>query len=178
MQNDFVLVYAFTVDQKQTQIPLVLKNKPHFLKGLFNLPGGKIEDQEDIVDAALRELKEETGLEDVESFDPAVYYPPQKVGTIIGDGSFIHCVSVPVVYKALTPKATEIEKVAWYNLNDASFLSNLIPNLRLVIPLICSGAKGWTVIDVEGSVGGMPHAVELYFDDLPFAPHKVVIKES
>ena len=41
-------------------IIFVLKTKPEHMAGLYNLPGGKIEENESEIYAAIREFKEET----------------------------------------------------------------------------------------------------------------------
>jgi len=53
------VVFGYT--KQQMQILLVKrKNDPH--KGMWALPGGFVEDDEDLEPAAKRELEEETGL--------------------------------------------------------------------------------------------------------------------
>ena len=60
---------------RPNEVLLVLKDKPEFQKGRLNLVGGKVEANEAPYDAAIRELKEETGLDlsDVDRVSPPVY---------------------------------------------------------------------------------------------------------
>ena len=59
MQN-YSIIFA---DAESCDDILVIKKvKPPCQFGRYNLPGGKIKDGENSIEAALRELKEETGL--------------------------------------------------------------------------------------------------------------------
>ena len=146
---DYVVVYAYSVHPGKTLIPLILKNKPEHLEGMLNFPGGKINLGEDPVAAALRELKEETGLDEVQEYDPMVYLPSEYMGRIDTLRSVIHCVKVPVVFKDLNPDPDETEKVAWYSIPEIYSLPNLMPNLRVTIPLIVKDIKGWVIQDFD-----------------------------
>lgn len=56
----FVVVLPFNADR--SQLVLIEKTRPKWQKGLYNGPGGHIEPNEFPVDAAVRELHEETGV--------------------------------------------------------------------------------------------------------------------
>ena len=45
---------------------LMCKRRKNPYKGLYNMPGGKIEPNENSISAAYRELQEETGITDIE----------------------------------------------------------------------------------------------------------------
>jgi 8-oxo-dGTP pyrophosphatase MutT (NUDIX family) len=162
----YVVVYAYSVHPGKTWVPLILKNKPEHLTGMLNLPGGKINPGEDPVAAALRELKEETGLEEVQEYDPMVYLPSEYMGRIETLHSIIHSVKVPVVFKDLNPGPDETEKVAWYSIPEIYGLSNLMPNLRVMIPLMEKGMKGWIIQDFDGNWRKKAyHSVTLFMEE-------------
>lgn len=162
---EYVVVYAYTVAPGKTYVPLILKKKPPHLEGMLNLPGGKINPGEDPVAAALRELKEETGLEEVQEYDPMAYCPSEYMGRINGGTCNIHAVKVPVVFQDLNPGPDEIEKVGWHSLPDLYELPNLMPNLRVIMPLIEKGIKNWVISDLDGGWRNQRyHKVRLFMD--------------
>lgn len=143
--KNYVIVHAH---DSNWAIPLVLKDRPIHLAGMLNFPGGKIEDGESPIEAAVRELKEETGL------DPNS--EPQLVGQIISQEydpktnqpqCIIYCISVQVLHKPINPQKQETEQVRWFDLSEAINDFRLMPNLRLVIPLIMEGKKDWIIAD-------------------------------
>jgi len=62
-------VGGFLFDTNQRYILLIEKNKPEWMKGLYNGVGGRIEEGESSLQAMVREFKEETDL-DVEHWNP------------------------------------------------------------------------------------------------------------
>lgn len=142
---EYVVVYAHTIVEGFTWVPLILKNKPEHLKGMLNLVGGKLEKGEDIIDGALRELKEETGLEAVAEHT----FGPEYMGRIETVHSTIHAVKVPVVQTELKPRVIETEKVDWYCVPYLYGIPNLMPNLRVMIPLMAKGMKKWVILDYD-----------------------------
>jgi ADP-ribose pyrophosphatase YjhB (NUDIX family) len=162
----YVVVYAYSVHPGKTWIPLILKNKPEHLAGMLNLPGGKLNPGEDPVAGALRELKEETGLEELQEYDPMVYLPSEYMGRIDTLHSVIHSVKVPVVHNELKPGTGETEEVDWYSVPEIYALPNLMPNLRATIPLMVKDIKGWVIQDFDSKWRKKAyHSVTLFMEE-------------
>jgi 8-oxo-dGTP diphosphatase len=77
MQQKYVCGMLISTDTKF--VTMLTKNRPEYLAGKLNFPGGKIEDNETPLEAVTREFEEETGVR-IEDWT--------LVGTF-GDDSFI-----------------------------------------------------------------------------------------
>ena len=180
--TEYVVVYPYPVDCPTKRIPLILKDKPLYLKGMLNLPGGKLDTGERVIGAAVRELKEETGLEEIQEYDPMCYCPPEKLGVIQGANGgkefTIYCVRVPISSRQdLNPRLTEIENVDWYDLPGLLNLPNLMPNLRLVIPLMEKGVSGWVIQDFNDNWRDTAyHKIVLTFNGIEDNPLKISVR--
>jgi 8-oxo-dGTP pyrophosphatase MutT (NUDIX family) len=148
-RRDYVLIYADYQDNNGNQVLLVDKLKPEFQRGRFNLPGGKVESGEDWFDAAHRELIEETGLQQVRN--------PELYGAITGSWGIVYCVKMFVIFDIPRPQAGELETFAWYYWKDVSNSDKLLPNLKIVIPLMRSDVTGWVINDEGPSTGQIRH---------------------
>ena len=154
--DEYVLIYPKAVNLKEELI-LVRKNKPAWQKGKLNLPGGKIEPTEDYKIAALRELKEETGLEPVKIKKVVDENPkktfiespmePTLMGKIIGSWGIVYCVKIPVFFKKLNPDKKETQTCQWFNWMNLRNNPDLLTNLNIIIPMMMSGVENWTLID-------------------------------
>lgn len=177
---EYVVVYPYAVEGANVRLPLVLKNKPDYLEGMLNLPGGKINSGESPTDAAVRELKEEAGLEEIQEYDPMCYCPAEEIGIIQGTQCIIHCVRVPICSRQeLNPNLTETEEISWYSFPDLLNLKNLMPNLRLIIPLMEKGVTGWKIADLDGNWWKKAyHTIMLLFKDMEDNPIRVTVNQE
>lgn len=143
--KEYVLVYPRVVNTRVCkEILLVEKDRPDWQKGRLNLVGGKIEPEETPEDAAIRELWEEAGL--------AALPNVKTVGKIVGSWGVVHCVKVPILFgQTISPAEGETEEVNWYDWEEVKWDKRLLPNLKIVIPLMALGSSGWVVSD-EGAV--------------------------
>lgn len=158
---EYVLIHPKPWKTVDLPVLLVLKEKPAWQKGRLNLVGGKVEEGETPEEAAYRELKEEAGW-------PALRM--RKMGEIIGVNCLIHCFSADIAFfYAPNPRSEEIEKVEWYTWSEVKNDCRLIPNLRIIIPLLHTEIKGWRILDQESSVGVNCHKISVELPiDVPF----------
>lgn len=127
------------------EILLIEKNRPNWQKGKLNLLGGKIEDDESPENAALRELKEEAGLSPLK-------ISPTIMGRVIGSWGIVYCIKVPILFgQDISQREEETEKVSWYNWNEVKKDNRLLPNLKIIVPLMMLGITDWVISD-EGPI--------------------------
>ena len=141
-------------------ILLVLKDRPAYLAGRLNLVGGKIEPGETPEQAAVRELKEESGFHVLHNTVPAV------CGKIIGKNCIIYCLNCNVVTRdfngkeiPIKPRDGETEKVEWHQFWAVKNDPRLMPNLRVIIPLLFMDSRGWTITDSNSSLDVPTHDI-------------------
>lgn len=126
------------------EVLLIRKSKPAWQKGKLNLVGGKIEPGERVEQAAKRELEEESALvgsnfkvrgavQGIENRDPKYIQQPWIVW-------FITC---DIDADILTQQTEEF--VFWWPFRETLKLENLLPNLKLIIPLLETKAPDWTI---------------------------------
>lgn len=128
---------------------LIRKQRPAWQKGKLNLPGGKIDPGETPEQAAAREVQEETGF--------SVYDAPKVLGKIVDGDTTIYCVKASVWYSGGERRASEDEEVLWMDWYQIQDDPNLIPNLRVIIPLMAFGFEGWVITDEDPSFGKATH---------------------
>lgn len=157
--KEYVLVHPkfFNSDK----VLLILKERPAWQKGRLNLVGGKVEPGEKPEEAAIRELQEESGLGASKVF---------KCGEIIGNDCIVHCFVTDIkLVSELKPREEEDEYVSWYSWKEIKGDYRLMPNLRIIIPLLHTETKGWRIVDQESSVGVDCHKISVELPiDVPF----------
>lgn len=134
-------------------IIFVLKDKPSWQKNRLNLIGGKVEPGETPEQAAVRELKEETGFT-VVSDCFAEWGCPQICGKIVGSDHIVHCVNCYInepMGTMPTPREGETEELYWHQFWRVNHDPRLLPNLKMIIPMMLLDVKGWTITSPEDS---------------------------
>lgn len=107
------IIIRKVVDNNQV---LLIKRRDNPFAGKWALPGGFVEDNEDLEDGAKRELKEETGLTHVELHQFKTYGTP-------GRDPRGHTISV-VYYGIIKNNSIEMkagddaEEAAWFDMNQ------------------------------------------------------------
>lgn len=119
------------------------------LKGRYNLPGGKIEEGETPKEAAKRELFEETGL---------TCFFEQEMGIIQGDWGKIYCYNICINDWQLARGEEETERIFWTQWESIKTEERLLPNLRVVIPLMKMNLTDWIVTDSGPSWNSERHS--------------------
>lgn len=121
--QDYVCGFAFA----DKLVALVTKAKPEWQKGKLNGVGGKVEEGETVLEAMVREFKEETGiLTDEKDWGHFV--------TLHTKGSEIHFLRAQIGVDFNIKHLPE-EPVRWYGINDVMMRQDKIPNLNWLIPM-------------------------------------------
>lgn len=137
--------YTISTIFRQGCVLLVEKQKPAWQAGKFNLPGGHIEEGETPIQAANREVKEETGLDTISS-----YQAGRMVGTDWEIFIFNHICDF---VKGYPKEVTDVgEKVLFKNVIDLKYL-NIIENLKIIIPMCYAQVDSWTIRDNKDITG-------------------------
>jgi ADP-ribose pyrophosphatase YjhB (NUDIX family) len=155
LMMNFVVVYAKPVNTGiiPAEVLVVRKDRPEWQVGRYNLVGGKIEDGETPEQCAIRELKEESGLVGVAK--------PCVMGAICGTWGTVYCVRICVFDKEIKQHPDETEEVAWKDWNELRDSPLLIPNLRVVIPLMMTGVSDWLIQDEGPSWKQQLHTIQI-----------------
>ena len=156
--KEYVLVY---VENTETgSIVILYKNRPIWQAGLINLCGGLIEEGETVLEAAVRELKEESGI----VIDKNCEYIGE-LGKIVDGDSIIHCVAV-FLNKSVILTTDEDQVPEWVYWDNIKSFPKLIPNLKVIIPLMHMRLDGWEVVDEYRSKTSALHEIRVKIPDL------------
>ncbi len=96
---------------------LLVNAKVGMPKGLWNLPGGHLDDGETFSKAVLREAKEETGL-DIEILHPLCIVHQNFQGR----NTLIVSFSSRIIGGSVSPPAEEIEEARWFSFEEVEAL--------------------------------------------------------
>lgn len=134
----YVLVCPFNF-LPDKPVMLIRKAKPEWQKGRLNLVGGKVEPGEEFIDAAIREFREETGLDGINF---------RLDGTITSERSdfIIEVFSCYVRDGGRGIVSEPGEPVSWYHWDEVREDPALMENLKTVIPLIKAGMRDWSLV--------------------------------
>lgn len=137
--KEYVLCYAESIDAPYIDLVVFMdKTNPPWQIGKLNLPGGKIEPGETAVQAAVRELREETDLK-------AELTMCEAKGVMHGLDWVVHVVLCPF-YGPFKIGYVGDECPLVLNLSQAlEFGSRILPELRVIIPL-CISRQSWQMI--------------------------------
>lgn len=124
---------------------LLIKKKRGVGEGLYNGPGGKVEEGETPKEAAIREVEEETCVktEKLERAGELEFY--------FGEEPFMHVYVFKTTYYSGKPQETEEAQPEWFETNNIP-LENMWPDDKYWIPLMLENKefKGVFYFDEDG----------------------------
>lgn len=112
--------------------------------GLWGLPGGRIEAGESIVEAAIREMKEETGLTvKITSLVGAYSEPTDRIVTYPYNGDVVHLIDILLEARIVSGKllrSSESEELRFFD--PDALPTDLVPPARAPLEDILQGRVG------------------------------------
>ncbi len=108
-------VVLFAVHQRDLQVLLIQRGRPPF-EGMWAFPGGMVEIDENLIDAARRELAEETGISDVAYMTQlgAFGRPDRDPRGRVVSVAYIGLLARPVAVEG----ADDAARAAWWRVSD------------------------------------------------------------
>lgn len=151
--TEYVLVFVFSLDHER--VLLIRKNRPEWQAGLLNGLGGKIEKGEKPLDAAYRELEEESGL------DPFKFAELLHFATLEGDGYRVFCYRGRSDWMGHAESRTD-EVVHPYTVRDLLRVvdNNLIHNLHYLLPLALHLPYSTAPVLIAEGLPALPQSVK------------------
>jgi 8-oxo-dGTP pyrophosphatase MutT (NUDIX family) len=127
-KTDTYKVYSNLIIQRMDGKVLFLKRSPidSFCAGQWCLPGGKVEPGEDAVTAAVRETREETGLDIPQTMD----MPFLKKVVDKEECKIYYCVFKCYVTQSIVLDFNEHAQYAWMTIDEALSTLDLLMDLR------------------------------------------------
>ncbi len=119
---------------------LLVRESKKINENLWNLPGGKLEIGEDFFAAAIREAKEEAGIDVVPTSIMKIFYGSAN--------DSLHCVFLAKEFSGVPTKAHDMLDIAWTPLSTVETMSDALvkpEKLRILIPAYRAGKT----IDVD-----------------------------
>ncbi len=142
-------IASYVLLRNGNKIAFVLRENTSWMNGYYGLPSGKVEDNEPFMKAAVREAKEEVGI-DINPANLRHSLTVHRRSENTGDKSILYWVDVYFEVDEWhgEVKNTEPElhsEVAWLDLNNLP--ANIIPSVRFALEQISAGNSyceyGW-----------------------------------
>ena len=129
--SHYVGVAGFVVNSKDELLMIKEKDGPTKAKGLWKLPGGLVDRAENVEIAAIREVREETGLDCEFVRLAAIVESHNGVGPMresTSDFYFVSVLKVKEETQTIVPQAQEIESCEWIPISEALQFPLYAPN--------------------------------------------------
>lgn len=136
-QKDGIYRYVVaSVVEQNSQILILKRPQKEFMGGIYELPSGKIEENESLLDALSRELQEETGLKLKEIKKYLGYFDYQsKTGKVTRQFNF--AITSDNVQKIIL---SEHDSYTWVGVNQLSEYS-VTENVKLILENFLNGVN-------------------------------------
>lgn len=116
---------------------LLVRESKKINENLWNLPGGKVEVGEDFFTAAIREAKEETGLDVVPASILKIFYGSAN--------DSLHCVFLARTHSGELAKAHDMLDIAWKPLVEVEAMADALVKPEKMRTLIPAYREGRTI---------------------------------